>query len=142
MFSKIMPANVPSYYKHILCIIVILSILAVCCYCVRCMSKKKTESFNGGDGTKVFMFFRADWCGHCKRFKPVWDEFKKECEVKHPEVKLMELDVDQETSKPLMEKHNVRGFPHIVITDENKEDVVFNKNRTKEDLLMFVQEQL
>jgi thiol-disulfide isomerase/thioredoxin len=103
---------------------------------------KKTETFNGESETKTLMFFKADWCGHCTRFKPVWDEFKQECNIKYPNVSLKELNIDDEASKPLMEKHNVRGFPHVVLTGENTEDVVFNKNRTKEDLIAFIQEQM
>jgi thiol-disulfide isomerase/thioredoxin len=105
------------------------------------MSKgKKTEGFNT-DANKKLLFFKADWCGHCTRFKPVWDEFKEESKTKYPNVELMELNIDNEESKPLMQKHNVRGFPHVVLTSENTDDVVFTRNRTKEDLLAFIQEQ-
>ncbi len=145
MFSKL-SKTLPSSTKHICCIVIILALLALCCYCIRCLCKKEhttTEPFNGGkSGNKTMFFFRADWCGHCTRFKPVWDDFKTESKKKFPDLELIELNVDDEASKPLMEKHNVRGFPHVVLTGDSMDDVVFNKNRTKEDLLAFIQEQL
>tara|TARA_Y100000389_G_scaffold202919_1_gene249732 strand:- start:1280 stop:1600 length:321 start_codon:yes stop_codon:yes gene_type:complete len=103
------------------------------------MKSKTTESFSD-DSFKTLIFFKATWCGHCSRFKPVWDEFTKECEQKNEQTKLLELDIDNEESKPLMEKHNVRGFPHVVLVQENKDDIVFTKNRTKDDLHAFLNE--
>ena len=142
MFSKIQN-KLPSTTYCILSVLLVLIVLALCGYCIRCMSKcKKTEGFNSDYNNKTLMFFRADWCGHCTRFKPVWDDFKEECKQKYPNVDLMELNIDEEASKPLMEKHNVRGFPHVVLVGSDAEDVVFTKNRTKEDLLAFIQEQM
>ena len=89
-----------------------------------------------------FIFFRANWCGHCQRFKPVWDEFVNEATMsdKYNNVDIIELDIDKEESKPLLQKHNVRGFPHVVLTKDNTTDKVFTGNRTKEELLSFLDE--
>jgi thiol-disulfide isomerase/thioredoxin len=142
MFPNI-TKKISSKTKYMICIVIILIVLALCGYCISCLSKsKKTEGFNSDYSDKTLMFFRADWCGHCTRFKPVWDDFKEECKQKYPNVELSELNIDEEASKPLMEKHNVRGFPHVVLVGKDVEDVVFTKNRTKEDLLAFIQEQM
>ena len=107
----------------------------------KCSKKEKFDSH----AKQSLLFFKAGWCGHCNRFKPVWDEFVNECHQsgKYPSLDLREIDVDEESSKPLMEKHNVKGFPHVVLVDEtNNVDTVFQKNRTKEDLLAFIQEKM
>ena len=135
MFTKM-----PSYAKKSFLMILVLSTISMITYlCVRCMKSKTSESFTE-NSTKTLIFFKANWCGHCNRFKPVWDEFVSECQQKNEQTKLLELDIDNEESKPLMEKHNVRGFPHVVLVEDNHDDIVFTKNRTKEDLLTFLNE--
>lgn len=108
------------------------------------MCKKQKESFQSDEKKSTLIFFRASWCGHCQRFKPVWDEFVKECNDsdKYNQIDILELDIDKEDSKPLMEKHNVRGFPHVVLTKDNEPDQVFKRNRTKEELFAFLDESL
>ena len=131
-----------SYTKQLccaMCMVVLIALLAYVVYYFK--SSKPKEAFSGeGGGVKTLIFFKANWCGHCNRFKPVWDEFVSECKAKNEPTQLLELDIDEEATKPLMQKHNVRGFPHVVLTGENQEDVVFTKNRTKEDLFAFLTE--
>lgn len=124
--------------------VIILAVLLYSCTRSKTASTSTKEGFNGGNNQKKLMFFRAEWCGHCTRFKPVWDEFVSECTntKMFPHVQIVELDIDQESTKPLMAKHNVGGFPHVVLTDANDEnDVVYSGNRTKEDLIQFLQSQ-
>lgn len=120
------------------CIVIVIAFMGCMVYYLQ--NKKSKETFEGNDNMKTLIFFKANWCGHCNRFKPVWDEFVTECKHKNEPTKLLELDIDQEESKPLMQKHNVRGFPHVVLTGENQDDIVFTKNRTKEDLIAFLKE--
>jgi len=132
--------RMPSYTKQVILMLLVLSTISMITFvCVKCMKSKTNESFVS-NSTKTLIFFKATWCGHCNRFKPVWDEFVAECNQKNEQITLLELDIDDEASKPLMEKHNVRGFPHVVLVEDNRDDIVFTKNRTKEDLLAFLQE--
>lgn len=129
------------YAKHVCCMVVLIALLlAYTMYYFK--TKQPKETFSGGESgnVKTLIFFKANWCGHCNRFKPVWDEFVSECKAKNEPTQLLELDIDEESTKPLMQKHNVRGFPHVVLTGANVEDVVFTKNRTKEDLIAFLRE--
>lgn len=128
--------------NRIMILVAAVVILGVMLYTCTRSKSTETEGFEGGSNQKMLLFFRANWCGHCTRFKPVWDEFKTECEQKSlfPNVKIIELDIDQESSKEKMTKHNVRGFPHVVLTDMNDEnDTVYSGNRTKEDLIKFLE---
>ena len=96
---------------------------------------------SAGHSKRTLIFFRANWCGHCTRFKPVWDETCAEID-KRPhlaDVERVELDVDTEEAKPLMQKHNVRGFPHVVLVYGGDKEEVYSGTRTKEDLIDFLE---
>lgn len=127
--------------KNILVIAVVCMICFFTYVCMKYIRSKRTESFSD-DNTpnKTLIFFKANMCSHCKRFKPVWDEFVEECKRNNEKTALLELDVENEEAKPLIEKHKVKGFPHVVLVAENKDDIVFTSNRTKEDLLTFLSE--
>jgi thiol-disulfide isomerase/thioredoxin len=101
-------------------------------------NKPNKEKFE--NAKKVLYFFRAEWCGHCQRFKPVWDEFVHDAMTssEFPNVEIVELDIDKEESKPLMKKHGVQGFPHVVLAEESRPDIVFHDARTKEALQQFL----
>lgn len=102
--------------------------------------KSKKESFDPNEQKNV-LFFKARWCGHCTRFKPVWDTVVSECNSndKYNNIDFLELDVDEEETKPYMEKYKVRGFPHVVLTKGDTEQV-FTGNRTKDELISFIEE--
>ena len=105
-------------------------------------NKKAKELFTS---PRELIFFKANWCGHCQRFKPVWDDVMNECskDDKYSHITMKELDIDTDEAKPLMQKHNVRGFPHVVLVgEESSNDKVFQRNRTKEELLAFLNENL
>jgi thiol:disulfide interchange protein len=89
-------------------------------------------------------FFRANWCGHCQRFKPTWDKFVDTCtsSEEHQNTEIVELDVDQPETKPLLEKYNVTGFPTIIMVNHNTQQKrVFQDERTEEALLKFMKQQ-
>jgi len=50
----------------------------------------------------------ADWCGHCKTFKPIWNDFKRKY-GKVLDVRELNADKDGETIKEM----NIQGFPTI-----------------------------
>lgn len=118
-------------------VLVLIVSTTYCLYCYK--NRSRTETFSE-NAKKQLLFFKASWCGHCQRFQPVWDEFKSDYASVPSSIELKEYDVDEEESKPLLEKHNVRGFPTVILASEGNDDVVFTKNRTKEDLLSFCKE--
>lgn len=148
MFGQSYGSNVNKYYALILMAVAIVTlIIGYLVYKKVSTPTEGAEMFTGEESdesdksTKVLIFFRANWCGHCTRFKPVWDEV---CEAKKeiPALKgidVMEVDVDKEESKPMLLKHNVRGFPHVVLAANGSSDVVYSGNRTKDDMLSFLE---
>jgi thiol:disulfide interchange protein len=102
------------------------------------------ENFVEGVRENTMYFFRANWCGHCQRFKPTWDKFVDTCtsSEEHQNTEIVELDVDQPDAKPLLKKYNVTGFPTIIMVNHNtQEKRVFQDERTEEALLKFIKQQ-
>ena len=77
----------------------------------------ETQSDNLDDevksGTKLVLFY-ADWCGHCKKIKPVWDETATE--VNADEVKMIKVNCGEGTEKDqeVMKKYSIDGYPTII----------------------------
>jgi protein disulfide-isomerase-like protein len=71
------------------------------------------EDMSNWDGfkeknSKIFAFFYAPWCGHCKTFKPVFIE----ASTKTKGVPFVAVDCTKE--KELCNKYDVKGYPRIV----------------------------
>ena len=84
-------------------------------------------------GKKVVLFY-ADWCGHCKKIKPVWDEAAKE--VNKDEKKMIKVNCGEGTKeeKAIMDKYDIDGYPTIIIFQDGKPSK-YEGNRNKEDFL-------
>lgn len=64
-------------------------------------------------GTKLVLFY-ADWCGHCKKIKPVWEETSSE--VNDEELKMIKVNCGEGTSadQKIMKKYSIDGYPTII----------------------------
>ena len=56
----------------------------------------------------VFVDFYANWCGPCKMLAPSIEKLAQE----HPEIKVVKVDVDQETS--LAMQFQVQSIPTLI----------------------------
>lgn len=74
----------------------------------------------------------ADWCGHCKKFKPTWNEFKKKynkvCDIR---------EVNADSDKKVAQNLQIRGYPTIMMLKDGKK-INYQGPRTMEDLEKFV----
>ena len=77
----------------------------------------KSNMTGGGDVKNVtLMLFKAEWCGYCKQFLPIWNTIQKEAEYKN----LVTFKTyDSENDKQLVNDNNVEGFPTLLIKTEN-----------------------
>ena len=61
------------------------------------------------------LYFSAQWCGPCKMFKPIIEQFKQKqpgCDVEY-----INIDEHEELSK----QHNINAVPTCVILKNDKE---------------------
>ena len=105
--------------KNLPSIIIILIILGVLYFVYAKFLKEGFETQSGNledqvkSGTKLVLFY-ADWCGHCKKIKPVWDETSKE--VNADEVKMIKVNCGEGTDEDqrIMKKYSIDGYPTII----------------------------
>lgn len=100
----------------------------------------ESELSNVSKDEKVLVMFYADWCGHCKKLKPVWDEAAAELEKDENKGvgKMMKVNCgnpgEDKTHKAIMDKYGVQGYPTIKLF-ENGKDSEYTGGRSKEALL-------
>jgi thiol-disulfide isomerase/thioredoxin len=81
------------------------------------------------DLPSIVLFYK-DWCGHCKQFKPVWNEFTKITDKKY--INVLMTDDDK-----IIKNNNVDGFPTVKFFKDGESDV-YSGERTVSGLSDFV----
>jgi len=84
--------------------------------------------------------YSAEWCGHCKRFKPVWDELKIKIKKYNNQnnSKIKCEYVDSSDKRSIQE--GIQGFPTIQFaTNENKK-IFYDGDRTIDDIFLKISE--
>jgi protein disulfide-isomerase-like protein len=86
-------------------------------------------------GKKLVLFY-ADWCGHCKKLKPAWDETAKEFNSDKNNPKMLKVNCgdDNNESKKLMKKYDINGYPTILLF-VNGRPMPYDGERTEEGFL-------
>lgn len=99
------------------------------------------KEFIKGDGlneTADIYFFYTEWCPHCKKAKPEWQQFKNKIDsnkINGVKINFREVncDEDQETAN----KFKVEGYPTIKLVYGNKV-VDYDAKPQTDTLLQFV----
>ena len=80
---------------------------------------RQKEIMTGGDKTQLHLV-KADWCGHCKHYKPIFNEFKNQI-LNNNNITIIEVNADDENTenKILYKKYNIDGFPTTIIEKNN-----------------------
>ena len=92
--------------------------------------------------TPVLYFMFAPWCGHSKKAKPEWDKLVKEHDGKYNgTVSLVLANSEDEKSKALFKKYDVRGFPTFIYVKNEKESAKHSGKRTAKALEKFMKQQ-
>ena len=94
--------------------------------------KSQKESFTLDD---ELLFFYADWCAHCTRFKPEVANFEQTGMIK-----ITYLN-DKTTKSVIKNEYNIEGYPTIYyVNHTNNKKIPFGGPRTMEGLQNFVKE--
>ena len=80
------------------------------------------EGFSGGQKGS-FTFYYADWCGHCKPVKPVYEEWMK----KTPLAGNFKLAMVE--SKDVPKNVGIKGFPTFIFTKTDGTTVEYSGSR-------------
>lgn len=84
--------------------------------------------------------FYADWCGHCTKFKPIFDGKLKEMikSLKIP-VKLEAIDCDKNPDEA--NKNNISGFPTLIL-EVNDKLIKYEGEREAEKIIEFIKKNI
>jgi thiol-disulfide isomerase/thioredoxin len=75
--------------------------------------------------------FNTVWCGHSRKFQPIFDEFKNKNESN--DVNIIDVKCDDENNLKLCQKYKLPGFPTVLFVEGNRIEE-YQGNRTVEDL--------
>tara|TARA_B110000902_G_C13730473_1_gene368742 strand:- start:66 stop:464 length:399 start_codon:yes stop_codon:yes gene_type:complete len=93
------------------------------------------KSREGFDGQKTLLLCHMNGCGHCDKLMPDWDKFARENKT---DILTKKVEANEDTS--LMKKHQVEGFPTILLLGSNGEKLdTYDGDRTKDGLLSYLQ---
>jgi thiol-disulfide isomerase/thioredoxin len=91
------------------------------------------NQFGGSENTTISLY-KADWCGHCKRFIPEWEKLKKAAEsIEGLTVKTCDDKNNASEIAELKNKGLFHGYPTIIITKSTDEE--YDGPRTASDIL-------
>jgi thioredoxin len=82
---------------------------------------------------KQVYYFTADWCGPCKKVRPIVDELSRD----QAEVKFQIIDVDSEGE--LARRFEVKSIPTFILIEDGKQINRITGAQTKTDLEKFIQ---
>lgn len=92
---------------------------------------------------KYVTLYHAEWCGHCKTFKPEWDKFKAAYEKSKEDIKnkykinLIIKDYEADANPKEIEEAQVAGFPTVIIKYNGKKED-YNGARKAESLFEYL----
>ncbi|XP_071097798.1 thioredoxin domain-containing protein 5-like [Haliotis cracherodii] len=85
----------------------------------------------------VFVRFSAPWSGHCKWLAPVWEELSKKF-VGAEDVHIAKVDCT--VQEDLCKKHEIRGYPTLILFNNGVKITDYNGDRYLDSLYSFVEQ--
>ena len=128
-----------------------------CLTCVGPNALKKSEGFesdgeiketqesklmaNEADVKGELILYYAMWCGHSRSFLPEWEKFETFAKEKLPFVRVSKIRCEDGNEATCSQK-GVEGFPMVILYPKSGSEKIFEKERTMEKLVEFVNENL
>lgn len=83
-------------------------------------------------GKVLYMLFKADWCGACRNFKPVFFECREACKKENKKDMIMVV-IDNDSSPALFEAYRVTSLPTTFVY--KIDDNLLNNKHKKLEIL-------
>jgi thioredoxin 1 len=78
---------------------------------------------------KTILYFTADWCGPCKKTRPIVEELNKDLSLIN--IKIVDVDSEMELAK----KFEIKSVPTFIVIENNEETNRVVGAQTKQSLL-------
>lgn len=108
----------------------------VACFEVPAVTDKNFKSVVVESGKWTLVDFYADWCRHCKKLAPIYEEVAQLYE-NEPSVQIVKINGDKE-GRRMSTKYNVPGYPFIYMFHGDDEPIEYEGNRDAELISNFV----
>lgn len=96
--------------------------------------KAKQYNMTGGASAKNTLYlFKADWCGHCNQFKPIWDKMQQS--ELNKKINFVTYDADKDKQK--IAKEAINGYPTLILKKDGK-SIEYEGSRDMESLKEFI----
>jgi thiol-disulfide isomerase/thioredoxin len=79
-----------------------------------------------------------EWCGHCKRLAPIWEELAEKVAAESNSEKITISKVDVPKYRAVGDRFQVRGYPALKLFDGNGKMYDYKGPRKLDDLYAFV----
>lgn len=90
---------------------------------------------------KALVAFLADWCGHCKAFKPEWEKIKNELKMT-PNLASGKIITTNDQLMSQLPLRQPSGFPTISLFDGTEYIDDYSGPRSKEAVLDFIKKNM
>jgi len=90
----------------------------------------------GLSNNKEFVLVHMTGCGHCKTLMPEW---KSAAKANNTGISMRAVEMNEGDGPELCKKHNITGFPTMLLLDNGKKVADYNGERNKDGLLKFLQ---
>ena len=87
---------------------------------------------NNNNFKKTIYYFYADYCGHCKRFNPLFNKLKHKF---HKKINFKKIDGKKPENQSLLTNYNIKSFPTLIIKENKKQ---FINERNEKNLIDFI----
>lgn len=107
------------------------------------LTNQHKESSSKTKKKATFTFIYADWCGHCRKTKPVWKDLEKTVKtVGEYDMEYTQLDAESPENARWIEMYNVAAYPFIILTINANKKKVFSGERTMSGFKSFLEKHL
>ena len=106
------------------------------------VANKEFVSADEDEKEAEVLFFHTEWCPHCKKAKPHWEQFKEKYEgkiINNHRVLCKEYDCDK--NEKLCDKYKIDGYPTIKMLKDGQ-IIEYDAKPTIENLTKFVESTL